>query len=60
MATWVLIALTFVGYGGRPFPVFQEFTTKEHCEAAGLAMKKMYASGRDHSDNFKTWECVPK
>lgn len=55
--TWVLIAILF--YAGRFGEIeFQEFGTKEACEAAGVAMIEVmeYDAHRKHAK----WTCVPK
>ena len=37
---WILIVIMAVGYGGRDFVAFQEFTTKAKCESAKIAIKE--------------------
>lgn len=56
---WVLMFVFLNGYGPRPDVRFQEFTTKERCEAAALILQTSWRRSGDEK-LINKWECVPK
>lgn len=60
MNTWILMFVFIHGTNSYPTVSFQEFTSKERCEAAAIKLRASMDSVNTGWKHGKTWECVPK
>lgn len=57
--TWILMLVYSLGYGPRPTAQFQEFTTKERCEAAKTVVISAWTAERQANMLLVT-TCIQK